>query len=190
MSPRSHSIAKGLLLTAVLVSPVIAFAAVVSATETGFEVLEAASVAASPKESYARLINIAAWWNKEHTFSGDSANLTLDARPGGCFCERLKDGGGVQHLTVTYVAPNQALRLSGALGPLQALGVAGSMTIALTGAAAGGTDIALRYRVGGYTTDGVKKWAIPVDEVLGEQIARLKRLLDSGSAESPSAPQR
>ncbi|TMG87951.1 MAG: ATPase [Betaproteobacteria bacterium] len=190
MTAQSNLIVKGLLLGGAFGFPLIASAAIISGTDTGFEVLETVSVAASPKESYARLVNIAAWWNKAHTFSGDSANLTLDARPGGCFCERLKDGGGVQHLTVTYVAPNQALRFSGALGPLQSLGVAGSMTIALTGTAGGGTDIALRYRVGGYATDGIKKWAGPVDEVLGEQIARLKRLIDSGSAESSSPSQK
>jgi hypothetical protein len=190
MTAQSKITAKGLLLAGAIVFSLTASAAVISATDAGFEVLETVSVAASPKESYARLVNIAAWWNKEHTFSGDSANLTLDVRPGGCFCERLKDGGGVQHLTVTYVAPNQALRFSGALGPLQSLGVTGSMTIALTGAAGGGTDIGLRYRVAGYSTDGIKKWAGPVDEVLGQQIARLKKLIDTGSAESSSPSQK
>jgi hypothetical protein len=190
MTDQSSLIAKGLLLAGAFVFPSISFAAVISATDAGFEVLETVSVAASPKEAYAHLINIAAWWNKAHTFSGDSANLTLDVRPGGCFCERLKDGGGVQHLTVTYVAPNQTLRFAGALGPLQALGVTGSMTIMLTGAAGGGTDIGLRYRVAGYASDGIKKWAGPVDEVLGEQIARLKKLIDTGSAESPSPSQK
>jgi len=59
--------------------------------------------------------------------------------------------------------------------------VTGSMTIILTGTAGGGTDIGLRYRVAGYASDGIKKWAGPVDEVLGEQIARLKKLIDTGS---------
>lgn len=190
MSLQSHRIVKGALLAGALLYPFVASAAVVSATDSGFEVLETVSVAASAKDSYARLIDVAAWWNKAHTFSGDAASLSLDVRPGGCFCERLKNGGGVQHLMLTYVAPNQALRFSGALGPLQALGVAGSMTIALTAAAGGGTDIALRYRVGGYTTEGIKKWAAPVDEVLGEQISRLKKLIDTGSPDSPPSTQK
>jgi uncharacterized protein YndB with AHSA1/START domain len=190
MNLRTHRLVRSTLLSAALLSPFVASAAVVSATDSGFEVLETASVTASAKDSYARLVDVAAWWNKAHTFSGEPANLTLDVRPGGCFCERLKDGGGVQHLTLTYVAPNQALRFSGALGPLQALGVAGSMTIALTASAGGGTDIALRYRVGGYTTEGLKKWAGPVDEVLGEQISRLKKLIDTGSPESPPSGQK
>ena len=158
-------------------------ASVVSANDNGFEVLETASVSAAPKDVYSRLIDIAAWWSKDHTFSGDANNLTLDPRPGGCFCERLRNGGGVQHMVVAYVAPGQTLTLVGALGPLQALGAAGSMTISLTPAGAG-TDIALRYRVGGYAGDGMKKWSgPPVDGVLGEQLARLKRLVDSGDAD-------
>src|SRR5438105_14129671 len=100
------------LLTAVAGAGLIAFgntasAVVVSAGDSGFEVLETATVAASPRDAYARLVDVAAWWNKAHTFSGDAANLSLEARAGGCFCERLKEGGSVQHLVVVYVAPNQ-----------------------------------------------------------------------------------
>lgn len=169
------------ILLAVLGSAILAAnsagAGVVSASDSGFEVLETASVAAAPKDVYSRLIDIAAWWNKDHTFSGDASNLTLDPQPGGCFCERLKNGGGVQHMVVAYIAPGQTLTLVGALGPLQALGAAGSMTISLTPAGAG-TDIALRYRVGGYASEGMKKWSGPVDGVLSEQLARLKRLIE------------
>ena len=49
-------------------------------------------------------------------------------RHGGCFCEAFPDGGGVEHLRVVHVAPDRMLRLSGGLGPLQAFGVAGSLT--------------------------------------------------------------
>lgn len=157
----------------------LAAASIVSATDNGFEVLESASVAAAPKDVYARLVNIGAWWGKDHTFSGDADNLTLEAHPGGCFCERLPGGGGVQHMVVAHVTPNQGLVLLGALGPLQELSVAGSMTITLTPAGTG-TGISLRYRVGGYAGDGMKKWSGPVDGVLDEQLARLKRLIDSG----------
>lgn len=164
----------------------LARADVVSATDNGFEVLERVSVVAPPKEAYLRLINIGTWWSKAHTYSGDASNMALDALPGGCFCERLKNGGGVQHMVVVYVAPNETLRLVGALGPLQALGVAGSMTITLAPAGTG-TDIALAYRVGGYTGDGMKKWAEPVDGVLSEQLGRLKRMLDSGNPDAAAS---
>jgi len=63
--------------------PSISFAAVISATDAGFEVLETVSVAASPKEAYAHLINIAAWWNKAHTFSGDFRQFDSGRAAGG-----------------------------------------------------------------------------------------------------------
>ena len=62
-----------------------------------------------------------------HTVSKDAANLSLELRAGGCFCERLKDGGSVQHLQVAYTAPWAGLRLRGALGPLQMEGVDGAL---------------------------------------------------------------
>ena len=32
---------------------------------------------------------------------------------GGCFCERLKDGGGVEHMRVTFVDPGKRIVLTG-----------------------------------------------------------------------------
>jgi hypothetical protein len=55
-------------------------------------------------------------------------NLSLDRKPGGCFCERLPDGGGVQHMRVVYTSPDKLLRLSGAIGPLQEAALVGSMS--------------------------------------------------------------
>src|ERR1044072_9518323 len=40
---------------------------------------------------------VGSWWNPEHTYSHDAKNLSIDARPGGCFCEKLTNGGGVEH---------------------------------------------------------------------------------------------
>ena len=42
--------------------------------------------------AYARLLTPEAWWDGQHTYSGDAKNLSLRAVPGGCFCERLADG--------------------------------------------------------------------------------------------------
>ena len=39
---------------------------------------------------------IGSWWYPEHTYSGDAKNLSIDARPGGCFCEKLPNGGGTR----------------------------------------------------------------------------------------------
>lgn len=90
------------LLTGVLPA-VRARAAVVEASSGGFLVSSEAMVGASPDDVYAALVEgIGSWWDPEHTFSGDSKNLSLDAKPGGCFCETLPGGGGVRHLEVVY----------------------------------------------------------------------------------------
>jgi len=149
----------------------------------GFEVREQVHVSAGSKAVYAALTTPKRWWASDHTYSRDATRLTLDPRAGGCWCERLPDGGSVQHLTVVYAAPEKALRLRGALGPLQAMGVAGSLTISLKEAGEG-TDVTLTYAVGGYAHEGFETLAKTVDGVLSEQLARLKRLLETGSPES------
>ena len=101
---------------------------------TGFRVKLETNINAPAAKVYEALVGqIGSWWNPEHTYSHDAKNLSIDARPGGCFCEKLPNGGGVEHLRVVYVAPREVLRFSGGLGPLQASGVAGSMTWKLTG---------------------------------------------------------
>ena len=56
------------------------------------------------------------------------------------------------------------------------------MTILLK-PAADGTDLSLTYNVGGYLKDGLQSLAVPVDAVLGEQMGRLKSLIETGSPE-------
>jgi hypothetical protein len=75
------------------------------------------------------------------------------------------------------------VRFRGALGPLQAMGVTGSMTVTLV-AAGGGTDLTLTYDVGGFAKDGFDDLSRAVDGVLGSQVARLKKLIETGTAES------
>jgi hypothetical protein len=154
-----------------------AAAEVISAGQNGFEVRETVHVAATPDKAYAALLQPARWWNSEHTFSGSAANLTLDARAGGCWCETLTDRGSVEHMHVVFVAPGKVLRMRGALGPLQGLGVEGAMTLSVKGGASG-TDITIGYAVGGYVKDGFDGLSKAVDHVLGEQLERLRKLID------------
>lgn len=149
-------------------------------TSNGFIVKHEVSITASPTRVYEALLeDVGAWWNPQHTFSGDSKNLSMDARPGGCFCETLPNGGGLEHLRVVYVAPGEILRLSGALGPLQASGVAGHLTWRLTGGS-GGTTVTLSYGVGGFIEGGFEPIAPAVNAVLGEQLRRLKLFVETG----------
>jgi len=154
-----------------------AAAEVVSAGQNGFEIRETVHVAAAPDKAYAALLQPARWWSSEHTFSGSAANLTLDARAGGCWCESLIDGGSVEHLHVVYVAPGKVLRLRGALGPLQGLGVEGAMTWSVK-AGTSGADISISYSAGGYIKDGFDAMSKGVDHVLAEQLERLRKLID------------
>jgi hypothetical protein len=85
----------------------------------------------------------------------------------------------VRHLTVVYARPPQDLRLLGPLGPLQAGAVEGSMTWALRPDAKG-TRLRVDYAFGGYLEGGLEHMVGPVDHVLGEQFARLARLVEQG----------
>ena len=149
-------------------------------TPNGFLVKFEVSVNAPAAKVYDALVGqIGSWWASEHTYSGDAKNLTIDARPGGCFCEKLPNGGGIEHARVIYVAPREVLRLSGALGPLQASGVAGTLTWKLTS----GTDntrIQLTYSVGGFIDGGFEKMAPLVENVLRQQLDRLKQFAETG----------
>jgi hypothetical protein len=154
---------------------------VLSVASNGFEVRSSVHVAASSEQAYAALLLPARWWSSDHTFSGNAANLTLDARAGGCWCERLPGGGSAEHLQVVYIAPGKSLRLRGALGPFQSMGVAGAMTWTVA-SAANGADITWIYTLGGYSKEGFEKLAPVADRVLSEQIAQLKKYIESTAA--------
>ena len=149
-------------------------------TPTGFLVKLDVSVNAPVAKAYEALVgHVGSWWNPEHTYSHDAKNLSIDARAGGCFCEKLPGGGGIEHLRVVYVAPPQVVRFSGALGPLQASGVAGSMTWKLTGES-NSTRLELSYSVGGFIPGGFEKIAPAVEAMLREQLDRLKLFVETG----------
>jgi uncharacterized protein YndB with AHSA1/START domain len=161
-------------------APRWAMPAVVDASAGGFTVRTTVAIRAAPGDVYQRLVrNIGDWWNPSHTFSGNAHNLSIEEKTMGCFCERLPGGGGVRHMEVVYVAPGKTLRLSGALGPMQAIAASGIMTIELS-AAEGGTKLEVTYAVAGYLPAGMNTWAAPVDGVVEEQFTRLKNYVETG----------
>jgi uncharacterized protein YndB with AHSA1/START domain len=166
----------------VLTAAVPAVATVIDVAPNGFTVQVSAHIAAAPGKVYAALIKPALWWDSAHTFSGDARNLILNAKPGGCWCEKLADGGSAVHLTVVYVDPGKVLRLRGALGPFQAYGVEGALTWTLK-ASGGGTDVSVTYALGGYYKDGFEPWSKGADSVFSDQVERLNRLVETGSPE-------
>src|SRR5579863_9213922 len=75
--------------------------------------------------------------------------------PGGCWCEKLQNGGFVKHLEVVLAIPEKTLRLAGRLGPLQAIGATGALTFSLRSASPTSTKVAAEYSVVGYSADGL-----------------------------------
>lgn len=146
-----------------------AAAEVAAASDTGFTSHHALTIDAPPAKVWQALVRPDSWWDGGHTYSGNAANLSLDARPGGCWCEKTP-GRGVEHMRVVFAATNEMLRMTGGLGPLQALPVAGVMTITLKPAGAG-TAVTIDYAVAG---PGLAGLAAPVDKVLAQQWPRLK----------------
>jgi uncharacterized protein YndB with AHSA1/START domain len=175
--------ARHVLAGLLLMSAGAAEAEVKSSSPIGFEVQNTRTVAAPPATAYAALGRINAWWNKDHTYSGDAANLSLVLKAGGCFCERLQGGGTVEHMRVVYARPGETLRLQGGLGPLQAEAAVGTLTFSLK-AVQGGTEIKQSYIVGGFIRGGADKLAPLVDKVLAEQLDGLVRHLGDKSGKS------
>lgn len=155
-------------------------AEVVQSSAAGFEVRQVVTVAAPIARVWTTLVAPRLWWDKDHTYSDDSANLSLDERAGGCFCEKLVNKGSVEHMRVVYIQPPQMIRMTGALGPLQAEAADGTMAITLAKDGAG-TQVTLRYVAGGYIRAGADQLAPKVDEVLGVQLARLKAAAEAGA---------
>ena len=136
----------------------------------------------------AAIAEVGQWWSDDHTISGNAKNMSIEPVLQGCFCEANDKSpndksAGVVHLTVTSITPNAMLRLSGGLGPLGLMGVAGNMTWEFF-ATDSGTSVKFMYAVGGYTPDGLDSLAEPVDYVIREALQRLKAFVETGSAEN------
>jgi hypothetical protein len=154
-------------------APAAALAEVVEADAGGFTVHGTVRVAATPHAAWEGLIQPARYWNGDHSWSGDAANLTLEPVAGSCFCEVLPaSGGAVEHARVVYAAPGEMLRLRGSLGPLQSEALTGTLTVTLK-AVDGGTEIDWTYVVGGHARFSLPELAPVVDGVIDEQFGRL-----------------
>ena len=149
-----------------------------SAASDSFAVAFSQRIDATPTQAYSALSRIDQWWSSNHTYSGDAANLSLKAEAGSCWCERWS-GGSVDHGRVILVMRDKMLRVQTALGPLQGKAVTGVLTFQLKPAEKG-TVLTLSYRVNGAAASALDKDAQAVNEVLGEQFARLVRFVETG----------
>ena len=167
-------------IVAVSLLPRPASAEVINISANGFTVRETAAIAADADKVYAALIKPADWWSADHTFSRNAANLTLEAKAGGCFCEELPNGGSVKHQEVVLAAPGRQLVMRGALGPLQTAGVIDAFTFRLDPDGSG-TKLTVTFAMGGYLPEGFDYWAKKTDFVMATQAARLKQFVETGS---------
>lgn len=155
-------------------------AEVVDSSSNGFTVKTTLAIQATPADVYRRLVhNVGDWWDSEHTYSGNSHNLSIDEKPMGCFCEKLANRGGVRHMEVVRFDPGKTLVMTGGLGPLQSMAASANMTIQLS-PAAGATKLEMTFAVTGYAPGGMNTLAAPVDSVLQQQFTRLKNYVEHG----------
>ena len=169
-----------LLATATAVSE-RALAEVAARERDGFVVVHELSLKATPERAFEALTaGISAWWDANHSYSGDAGNFTLPARAGDCFCEQLADGGSVEHMRVVFASPGKRLRMVGGLGPLQQMGVSGAMSFDFSPEGEG-ARLEFRYAVSGFAPGGLAALADPVDQTLGGQLARLAAYLEKGN---------
>ena len=155
-------------------TPVPARAEVVGSSANGFHIRHVAQLVVPTPLAYESFTRIGNWWDGEHTYSGDAANLSLTLSSGGCFCERIpKTGGGIEHMRVAYVEPGKRLVLTGSLGPLLYEATAGSMDIQFE-RIAGGSRVTLDYKVAGFANANGQAMAPLVDAVLGNQMKRFR----------------
>jgi hypothetical protein len=177
----SHPYAAAILALA-LASPHAANAEVKTAGVAGFVLEDRVEITASADEALHTVLDVARWWSPQHTYSGRAENLSIEARPGGCWCERLEGGGFVRHMELAALLPGRAVRFTGGLGPLLALGASGTLSFTVQPGAPGRVSVTASYAVSGFQPDGFAALAAAVDGVLGEQLARYARLFERPSA--------
>ena len=183
---RRPSAARGAALALIVAASALgaagpAAAATSAVSASGFVVTLQQEVKADPHRVYEALGEVGKWWNSKHTWSGNAANLSLQAQASACFCERW-EGGSVEHGRVVYAARDSVLRIQGALGPLQALAVDAVLTFALKPQGAA-TLLQVTYRVSGNEAAGLSELAGPVDGVIAEQMRRLAVYAETGKPE-------
>jgi uncharacterized protein YndB with AHSA1/START domain len=170
------------LAAAVLSAAAAVHAEAIDVSANGFTSQFREEIKVSNDDAWKAIVQLPRWWSSQHTYSGQASNMSLEARAGGCWCERWGDGQSVQHGAVVLAQPGRVIRLFANLGPLQDLPVHGVLTIA-AGAQDGKTMLRMTYRVGGPPDAGLEKLAPLVDQVMGQQYKRLKALAETGSAE-------
>ena len=160
-------------------------AEVVVTGKNGFTVSHSIEIKADPLVVYKIMTaQIDEWWNGDHSWSGDASNLYMNPSLGGCFCERLANGGFVEHLGIIYLSPGEEIRFDGALGPLQQMAVQGRMIWKIE-ALENGSKVSFTYHIHGFSKGRFTELSPVVDAVIGEQLTRLGELSGQSAENEP-----
>ena len=151
--------------------PTSAYAEVVKASSEHYHLKQQATSSLSPNALWQRLIKPETWWHPDHTYSGDSANLSLDAQAGGLWREDWSTGS-IVHGQVLLVTKDKQLRLEAPFGPLQEKAVDVIWTITLT-PTEDGTSVLFEEIANGNNHSQLDELAPAVDFVKTEAINRL-----------------
>lgn len=142
-----------------------ATAEIESRSTDGFVLSHAAPAPVTPVRLDQLVGGLPHWWQGSHTYSGDAANLSVEATPGGCWCERLPDGTVFEHARIREIEADRVV-LDAPLGPLN--GIASRAVLTFATAADGA--VTLRFEVEG---EGVGAYAEPVEAVMAQAFGRM-----------------
>lgn len=154
-----------------------ASAEVVARSENGFTLRFVTTVAADADRIPASLEALPLWWDGAHSYTGDAGNLSLDLRPGGCWCEKMPDGTDFDHGRTTSVGPERIL-FHAPFGPLRRPATKADLELTWR-EEADGLTLVWTMTVEG---TGVGAMADPVDGVMGAGFQRWTRHLVAASA--------
>lgn len=154
-----------------MISACTAQANVLEANPGHYSLRQEATSDLAPDAMWNRLIHPETWWHPDHSYSGNSGNLSLEATAGGGWRETW-DSGSVEHGRVLQVQTGRMLRLDAPFGPLQELGVQVVWTITIE-PFGDGSKVTFTEIANGTNASKLDALAPAVDFVKTEAIKRL-----------------
>ena len=154
-------------------------AAVVNSSPGHFTLGYTSTVKATPDQVWATVVNLPGWWSAAHSYSGKAANLSIDPRAGGCWCERWTgpkgEANSIEHARIVMAMPGKVLRAVGGFGPLQQAPIYAVLSIEMK-PVDGSTQLRMTYAASGDIAGGMAEIAPAIDGVLGQQFDNLVKV--------------
>lgn len=169
-----------ILLSSLLLSSSAAVnAELLHLADTGFIIKNSFETSASRETTWRTFVdNVGDWWPSDHTWWGDAKKLSIDEFAGGCFCEK-SGTNSAEHMRISFVEQHKLLRMTGGLGPLQGMGMHGSLDWSFRDTESGKTQVVMKYTVNGISPEGFEKLAPIVDTVQGMQLNGLRIFIEN-----------